>query len=255
MAKTHRSQLLEFFYSHVQPEEESYILLSMVLGDIEIFKRNHILALTNNFYFLAGLAGRIDILALRVHQFPWPAITAAIINNQMDLIMWILLSTPEMQLEQNKKELLLLVAQCGKLELLKFLSSFYSENFVWTQDVLNNAAMNGHVHILEYSWENDIPIDLEEICSVTLFGNINDDQALAILKWVRTKTPDHNLLTFSGVLVPSAIQGWHKILRWLLVHGYMEAKYETDIIANLGDSKYGKINTQEFQILKHLLLS
>jgi hypothetical protein len=177
---TKNEKIIEF-YKHVQPEEESSVLLSMVLGDLEIYNKNLDLANSSNFYSHAGLSGRVDILKLRIHGSRWLAIASAVANDRMELITWFLENSEELESMQNKTELLQLITQFGKLEQLKFLL-FYSDDLVWTEKISELAALNGHTHILEYAWENNFPINLEKVCFSAVHGYILDNKSLRCRK-------------------------------------------------------------------------
>jgi hypothetical protein len=112
-------------------------------------------------------------------------------------------------------------AKRGKLEILIFLNQ-NPDGFPWSSKIPDLAASRGHVNILNYNFENKIlEIHFSKIFFLAAKGAKSvpyNERGLQVLKWVKKKGI---MGTLSGDLVVPLDRPDHKLLRWVLIHGFI----------------------------------
>jgi hypothetical protein len=82
-----------------------------------------------------------------------------------------------------------LSAELGKFKNLLYLREL--PDFTWTKAITLQAAKGGHVDILDYVWDNGLPINLLKVCEATAKGTEFEEpwneKNLLVLKWARKK--------------------------------------------------------------------
>jgi hypothetical protein len=243
---------LEFLHTKITPE----VATTAILGDFEIF-RNNSTAIANprEFYPVCAFAGRLDIFKEAEAQgLAWRQggnFFAAVYAGHVELLTWLLEHNPP---NVARGKLLLdmgqISAELGNLNTLKWLSGF--PEFTWTEEITMHAAMGGHVEILEYVRENGLPIDLLQVCEGAAKGTGFipwNEGNLQVLKWAREKKGTWDF--FSRELVIAACHRKdHKILRWLLIHGYVLPEHEDIFHFWFGTWSEGKMEKDEFLKIK-----
>jgi hypothetical protein len=248
IAKHKDEQLFEFFKKQAIPEDSSLSMISVILGNIKLFKI-HEIPDTKLFFHLCSAAGQLDIFqeaeSRKLNYFGLSSITAAVHARTMEILKFILgfhlVKTPV------ALELPRFATHLGRLEIVKY----FKENTksMDPNRIDRGAVAGGHVHILDWMWDSGIPINFENICLRAINGKHMEpwnERNLQVLKWVRKKKGTWQLSCDLVVLATEKTD--HKILRWLLFHGYVSKEDD-----GLGNRSEGKIDLEEFQNLKGFL--
>lgn len=248
-------KILEFVLRNSSPTDINRIQGPVILGEIQNFKKNseNESLYEGTFWANCALAGKLDIFKeseSRNHEWNnLETLMDAIFGGRVDLVDWLLEKALLVPGNNILDVIIEFAAEVGKLEII--LRLVKKTGYPWSTEISAAAAAGGHVHILDYVWENGLPMDLKKICASAIKGSEAEpwnDGNLRVLKWVRKKngTWDFDAET----MVQAASLGKdHKILQWLVIHGYVNVE---SIKKYLGDGKEGKIDEEEFQRLKEI---
>jgi hypothetical protein len=255
MALNKNSKVLEFLLTKLSPEDDRRISAAAILGDIEIFRNNTELCCDRDFFPNCTLAGRQDILEeAELRGISWHRqenFIAGLIGGHVKLLNWLFEKDPPENRDELLNSIAEISAELGELKTLQWLRGI--PDFKWTDDIAAFAGVGGHVHILDYVCENDLPINLQRVCEGAARGTDFDpgnEGNLRVMKWLRKKNTTFNF--FSEELVQRASQRRdHKILRWLLIHGYISPEHQEIFSSYSGDWIAGKMQEEEFQNFKY----
>jgi hypothetical protein len=248
-------KMLEFLLPKLSPPSNELMAttFAVLVGDIEIFRQNSGISTSPQFFPQCALAGRLDIFKeVELRGITWRSqenYYAALFTGRVKLLTWLLENDPPDSIREILEAMGQLSAELGKLKTLKWLRGI--PEFRWTEMISKHAAIGGHVDILDYIWENGLPIDFLKICEGAALGSDwqpGNEGNLRVLKWARKKKGKWEF--FSPDLVRNACnRSDHKILRWLAIHGYILPEHEDIVGLHVGTWADGKIEHEEFKKL------
>jgi hypothetical protein len=138
---------------------------AVLVGDIEIFRQNSEISTSPQFFPQCALAGRLDIFKeVELRGITWHSqenYYAALFTGRVKLLTWLLENDPPDSIREILEAMGQLSAELGKLKTLKWLRGI--PEFTWTEIISKHAAIGGHVDILDYIWENGLPIDFLDL--------------------------------------------------------------------------------------------
>jgi hypothetical protein len=269
-----------FLLNNTLPKDPARNFIPIIFGDIENFKNSEIPNTDlNNFLFGAALAGRVDIFEeAELRSLSWrnpQVMNGALFGGHLDILKWMVqkgLPPVEKQDFLDACAFRVVVGEGdaeGALrrekgrgegggreeereDRLRWLSE---QEYTWSIEPTKFAGAEGRTEYFDFATCHGLPLDISEICVAAATGaewEPWNEGNIRVLKWVKKKGFTCKPETEGRVLLAAAKRKDHKVLRWLLMHGFKFPENEDFTLSEYFSRAPGKMSREEYDEITQL---